>query len=83
MKKNSYPDVPNPSAVPIHGQPENAWELVNKYGTYEIQPTADTADLFPAIAQGVTPELVEQIQKAQPAPEGLSGAAESKPQNSH
>ena len=34
------------------GQPETAEELINKYGTYEIQPTADTDNPFPAIAQG-------------------------------
>ena len=31
---------------------ETAFEMVNKYGTYEIQPTADTENLFPCIAQG-------------------------------
>lgn len=31
---------------------ETAFEMINKYGTYEIQPTADTENLFPCIAQG-------------------------------
>lgn len=34
-------------------QPETALELINKYGTYNIQPTADTVNRFPAIAQGL------------------------------
>jgi hypothetical protein len=34
----------------IGGQPETAEELINKYGTYEIQPTADADNLFPTIA---------------------------------
>lgn len=31
----------------------DAFDLVNKYGTYEIQDTADTSNLFPMIAQGL------------------------------
>ena len=42
-----------PFMMPIGGSPETAEELVNKYGTYEIQPTADSDHLFPAIAQGL------------------------------
>lgn len=41
-----------PSSDSIHGQPSDAFEMVNKYGTYNIQPTADTVNPFPAIAQG-------------------------------
>lgn len=40
-------------SVPISDQPENVSELLNKYGTYEIQPTADTQNKYPAIAQGL------------------------------
>ncbi len=36
----------------IDGQPENSFELINKYGTYEIQPTADSGNEYPKIAQG-------------------------------
>ena len=42
-----------PFMMPIGGSPETAEEMVNKYGTYEIQPTADSDHLFPAIAQGL------------------------------
>ena len=31
----------------------DAFDLVNKFGTYNIQPTADTSDLFPMIAHGL------------------------------
>ncbi len=41
-----------PSAVSIGDAPDDSFQLVNKYGTYEIQPTADTDNKFPAIAQG-------------------------------
>ena len=35
------------------GQPSDCADLVNKYGTYNIQPTADTENLFPMIAPGL------------------------------
>lgn len=40
------------SATPVLAEPESTEEMVNKYGTYEIQPTADTDNQYPAIAQG-------------------------------
>ncbi len=33
--------------------PETVFEQINKYGTYEIQPTAATEHSFPKIAQGL------------------------------
>ncbi|MCQ2440370.1 MAG: hypothetical protein MJ076_00545 [Clostridia bacterium] len=41
-----------PSSTPVFGQPETAFELINKYGTYEIQPTSDSENRFPEISQG-------------------------------
>ena len=35
------------------GNPETAEEQVNTYGTYNIQPTADTDHIFPTLAQGL------------------------------
>lgn len=40
------------STVTVCGQPETAEELIHKYGTYEIQPTADSDNKYPEIAQG-------------------------------
>ena len=37
----------------IKGQPETSFELLNKYGTYNIQPTADSDNEFPKIGQGL------------------------------
>ena len=31
----------------------DAFDMVNKYGTYEIQPTADSENEFPKISQGL------------------------------
>ncbi len=41
--------------------PETVYDLVNKYGTYEIQPTADTSNDFPKIAQGLPKEKDRKI----------------------
>ena len=37
----------------IPDSPETPFEMVNKYGTYEIQPTGETDNEFPTIAQGL------------------------------
>ena len=36
------------------GQPDDCADLVNKYGTYNIQPTSDTENVFPLIAPGLS-----------------------------
>ena len=55
-----YPDI----SVDNHIRcPETAEEMVNSYGTYNIQPTADTDNDFPAIAQGATPEMEKRTQE--------------------
>lgn len=43
-------------AEPVTGQPETCDELLHKYGTYEIQPTAESGNKFPTIAQGLPKE---------------------------
>ena len=52
-----------PFLMSIGGSPETAEEMVNKYGTYEIQPTADSDHVFPAIAQGLPKDFDEPIDK--------------------
>ncbi len=63
MKKNDkFPETPdNTPNSPIKPKEESktAFELVNEYGTYEIQPTADTENQYPAIAQGFNSKIVE------------------------
>ena len=41
------------SVTYIPDNPETPSEMLNKYGTYEIQPTAETGNSFPTIAQGL------------------------------
>ena len=38
---------------------KSSFDLVNQYGTYEIQPTADTENQYPAIAQGFNRKIIE------------------------
>lgn len=49
----SYPDCPDPRVHQIPGDPGSAWEMVNKYGTYNIQPTSDADHQYPSIHQGL------------------------------
>lgn len=42
-----------PSANAVLDQPEDVFELINKYGTYNIQPTAETENSFPKISQAL------------------------------
>ena len=42
-----------PMTEPHFGQPDDCYDLINRYGTYNIQPTADTENVFPMIAQGL------------------------------
>jgi len=56
-KEKGMPYVPNPMVSSFPGRPESCFELVNRYGTYNIQPTADSDDIFPAIAQGLPRHL--------------------------
>ena len=55
MKKHKK-DKKQTDIKSISGQPLNAFDMVNKYGTYEIQPTADSENAFPKIAQGLPKE---------------------------
>ncbi len=45
----------NPEKAPLNVvfQPETAEELINKYGTYNIQPTCDSDNEYPTIAQAL------------------------------
>ena len=50
--KRTLPYVADPDVQQIIGQPDNVWELLNRYGTYEVQATQDTDNPYPSIAQG-------------------------------
>lgn len=44
------------SVDPVTTEAFTVFDLINKYGTYNIQPTADTDNSFPKIAQGLPDE---------------------------
>ncbi len=50
-----------PSVDSIAGQPLSCAEMVNKYGTYNIQPTAESDHDFPKIAQGLPDEKYRKL----------------------
>lgn len=45
------------------GQPQGQDDVINKYGTYEVQATNGTEQDFPQIAQGLAKEEKERLQK--------------------
>ena len=51
------------SSLSFDPTPDTAAEMINTYGTYEIQATADTEFMFPAISQGLPSEDVAKIPK--------------------
>ena len=53
----------------VMGQPESCFELINKYGTYEIQPTADSGNKYPAISQGLSKKAKKE---ASPKADGFN-----------
>lgn len=52
-RATGMPYDPSPMSEPFFGQPEDCFDLINKYGTYNIQPTNESENLFPLIAQAL------------------------------
>ena len=46
-----------PSSNDYSKHPDSSFDLINKYGTYEIQATAETDNMYPTIAQGYNPKI--------------------------
>ena len=53
MEKQPFPRDATPAVHSFSSPPENVRELINMYGTYNIQPTANTDNVFPLIAPGL------------------------------
>lgn len=51
------------SADPIYGEPQDVFDMINKYGTYNIQPTSDTHHDYPKIAQGLSKKADEESKR--------------------
>ena len=55
-RSSGFPYDATPDVHQFRGVPESCFDMVNMYGTYNIQPTADTENLFPMIAPGLPEE---------------------------
>ncbi|MBQ1674584.1 MAG: hypothetical protein II069_00900 [Oscillospiraceae bacterium] len=51
--ESRFPYDPTPDVNRFPGDADNCFDLINKYGTYNIQPTADSDHIFPMIAPGL------------------------------
>ena len=54
-------DTPPTARVP--GYPDGPDDVINNYGTYEIQPTANTQRRYPMIAQGLSQTERERFRR--------------------
>ena len=52
-KSGGFPYDATPDVHHFPGVPHDAFDLVTMYGTHNIQPTADTENVFPLIAPGL------------------------------
>lgn len=49
-----------PSVTPVPEMPIDSIDMVNTFGTYNIQPTNDTDNDFPKISQGMSDKEKEK-----------------------
>ena len=62
VRKTAHENFSVPLEIPatiFDPCPETCEEIINAYGTYNIQPTANNENDFPAIAQG-TPDYMKE-----------------------
>ncbi|MEI3130218.1 MAG: hypothetical protein V8S89_05165 [Oscillospiraceae bacterium] len=74
-RDHAVPDCPDPAVQDIPGNPESAFQMVNKYGTYEIQPTSDADWRYPSIHQGL-PRAWRDLREGKPKLFGEDDAAQ-------
>ena len=58
-RKKKDPGFPYDATPDVHrftGNADSCFDMVNQYGTYEIQRTQDTENIFPLIMQGLPRE---------------------------
>lgn len=52
-KQEKFPMDATPDVHMFPGVPQSCFDIVNQYGTYNIQPTVDTENTFPLVGQGL------------------------------
>lgn len=57
------PPIPHPEERTV-GRPDGPDDVINKYGTYEVQRNADMENRYPMIAAGLAPEQAEELRQA-------------------
>ena len=63
-KKRPLPHPDETAVTPVLGEPVDVWEQVNKYGTYEVQDTVETDNVFPTIGyEGSAQSCVDMANK--------------------
>lgn len=60
-QNQKFSDIP--SCEVVDGQPEDCNEMVNHYGRCNVQKTSATDNDYPAIAQGLSPDTKQHVQK--------------------
>ena len=55
-RNKGFPGDATPDVHHFGGIPQDSFDMVNMYGTYNIQPTADTENTFPLIGHGLPKE---------------------------
>ena len=59
-----YPEDTEMAVNPVLGEPVDVWDQVNKYGTYEVQDTTNTDNVFPTIGyEGSAQSCVDMANK--------------------
>jgi hypothetical protein len=67
-KKKKAPGFPYDATPDVHrfqGNADSCFDMVNQYGTYEVQRTNDTENMFPMIAQAL-PKKWEKMRMDKP-----------------
>ncbi len=65
-KKTKFNAPDTPSADNVTGNPDTCDEMITRYGTYNIQATADTQNIFPTIAQGLVRQKPKKNKEKNP-----------------
>ena len=59
------PDTRPPERGP--GWPDGEDDVINRYGTYEVQRTSDTDNRYPLIAQGMPTQAKKSFRDSHPS----------------
>ncbi len=68
----SYAELPLARGVP--GEPDCGFELVNRFGTYDVQPTGKTGNHYPSDARPLPAHRRDTQEDAGPSPNDVDSA---------